>query len=70
MIAYYVHDEKKENDVIVIPDRECRTTVDRERLEAYVRNQEEHHREKTFQDEFREFLVRYGIEYDERFVWD
>lgn len=42
----------------------------RERLEAYVRNQEEHHRKQTFHEEFREFLERYGIEYDERFVWD
>ena len=38
--------------------------------EAYVRNQEEHHRTKTFQEEFREFLKRYGVEYDERYVWD
>jgi hypothetical protein len=36
MIAYYVHDAKKENDVIVIPDRECSTPVDRERLEAFI----------------------------------
>jgi len=38
--------------------------------EAYVRNQEEHHRKQTFQEEFRAFLDRYGIEYDERYVWD
>jgi len=38
--------------------------------EEYVRNQEEHHRKKTFQEEFREFLKRYGIEYDEQYVWD
>ena len=38
--------------------------------ETYVRNQEKHHRKKTFQDEFREFLKRYAIEYDERYVWD
>jgi REP element-mobilizing transposase RayT len=38
--------------------------------EAYVRNQEKHHRKKSFQDEFRGFLERYGIEYDERYVWD
>ena len=36
MIAYYVHDSKKENDVIVIPDRECTVPVDRERLEAFI----------------------------------
>jgi hypothetical protein len=38
--------------------------------EEYVRNQAEHHRKKTFQEEFREFLNRYGIKYDERYVWD
>ena len=38
--------------------------------ETYVRNQDEHHRTRTFQDEFRAFLKRYGIEYDERYVWD
>ena len=36
MLAYYVHDEKKQNDVIVIPDRECTMPVDRERLEAFI----------------------------------
>lgn len=36
MIAYYVHDDKKENDVIVIPNRECAVPVDRERLEAFI----------------------------------
>jgi len=38
--------------------------------EQYVRDQEEHHRKKTYQDEYREFLQRYGIEFDERYVWD
>jgi hypothetical protein len=38
--------------------------------EAYVRGQEERHRIKTFQEEFREFLDRYGIECDERYLWD
>lgn len=38
--------------------------------ELYVRNQAEHHRTKTFQEEFREFLVRYHVDYDEQYVWD
>ena len=38
--------------------------------ERYVRHQDEHHRTKTFQEEFRELLERYGIAYDERYVWD
>ena len=35
-----------------------------ERVRAYIQNQEEHHRRKTFQDEFREFLKAYHVEYN------
>jgi len=41
-----------------------------EEVKAYIANQEEHHRKRTFQEEFRLFLERHGIEYDERYVWD
>lgn len=41
-----------------------------ERVVAYIRNQEAHHRHKTFQEEYRVFLKEYQIEYDERYVWD
>jgi len=40
-----------------------------EEVRAYVLNQEEHHRTRTFQEEYREFLVKCGIEYDEKFLW-
>ena len=43
---------------------------DQESLLNYIDNQEEHHRTRTFQDEFRAFLAKYKIEYDERYVWD
>ncbi len=36
----------------------------------YIRNQENHHRKMTFQEEFRNFLNRYPLAYDERYVWD
>ena len=36
----------------------------------YIRRQEEHHRTRTFQQEFRLFLERYQIPYDEQYVWD
>ena len=39
-------------------------------LKRYIARQEQHHLKTTFQDEFRELLSRYGIEYDERYVWD
>ena len=37
---------------------------------AYIKNQEKHHRKKLFQDEFRAFLKKYHVAYDERYVWD
>jgi putative transposase len=37
---------------------------------AYIENQEEHHKLVTFRDEYRAFLKAYGVEYDERYVWD
>ena len=36
----------------------------------YIQNQERHHRKMTFQQEFRKFLERYKVSYDERYVWD
>ena len=39
-------------------------------VKSYIRNQKEHHQRVTFQDEYREFLKSYGIDFDERYVWD
>ena len=36
---------------------------------AYINNQREHHRRKTFQEEFIELLKKHGIEYDSRYVF-
>ena len=36
----------------------------------YIKNQEEHHKNKIFQDEVRAFIKKYKVEYDERYVWD
>jgi len=35
----------------------------------YIKNQKEHHRVKTFQEEFIAFLKKHEIDYDERYVW-
>ena len=35
----------------------------------YIKNQHEHHSKKTFQDEYRAFLEKQQIDYDERYVW-
>ena len=37
---------------------------------AYIENQKEHHQRMTFEEEYRGFLAKYGVEYDERYVWD
>ncbi len=39
-------------------------------VKAYIENQEEHHKKKTFQDEYRIFLKKYKVDYDEKYVWD
>ncbi len=36
----------------------------------YIANQKEHHSKKTFQNEYRAFLKKYRVEYDEKYVWD
>jgi putative transposase len=41
-----------------------------ESVRDYIAGQEEHHRKVSFQDEFRQLLLRYEIEFDERYVWD
>ncbi len=41
-----------------------------EAVRAYILGQEEHHRKRTFQEEFRAFLQKHGMEWDERYVWD
>jgi len=41
-----------------------------EALTAYIKNQEEHHRKESFQDEFRRLLRLYAIDFDEKYVWD
>lgn len=48
-------------------------TVSRSNLgevRGYIANQPEHHRVRTFEEEFVAFLKRHEIEYDERYLWD
>ena len=41
-----------------------------EEVKRYIRNQKEHHRRITFEDEYRNFLKQYEVQFDERYVWD
>jgi len=36
----------------------------------YILNQEDHHKKITFQDEYKDFLKKFEIEYDERYLFD
>ncbi|MEO8413030.1 MAG: IS200/IS605 family transposase [Ginsengibacter sp.] len=36
----------------------------------YIANQREHHLKKDFKNEYRGFLKKYKVDYDERYVWD
>jgi REP element-mobilizing transposase RayT len=40
------------------------------RVLEYIANQREHHRKKSFQEEYRSFLQRHRISFDEKYVWD
>lgn len=47
-------------------------TVSVSMLEAvrhYIARQEEHHRKKTFREEYVELLKRNGVDYDDRYLW-
>jgi REP element-mobilizing transposase RayT len=39
-------------------------------VKEYIAKQQEHHRVKTFQEEYRALLDRHGIQYDEKYLWD
>ena len=39
-----------------------------EAVRRYIQNQEEHHRKKTFEEEYRELLRAHGISFDERYL--
>ena len=41
----------------------------REKLREYISNQEEHHRKRTFEEEYLEFLRQHQVQYDDRYVW-
>jgi REP element-mobilizing transposase RayT len=41
-----------------------------EAARTYIANQAQHHAKVSFQDEFRAFLEKHGVAFDERYVWD
>ena len=43
---------------------------DLDALRQYIDTQEQHHHKQTFEDELRGLLAKYGVEHDERYMWD
>jgi REP element-mobilizing transposase RayT len=41
-----------------------------DRVIKYVLNQEEHHKRKSFKKEYLEFLLKFEIDYDEKYLFD
>ena len=39
-------------------------------VREYIAGQQEHHRVKSFQEEYRAFLERHRVPFDERYMWD
>lgn len=60
---YDFHWQKRIRSVSVSPSHVNRLLV-------YIANQAEHHNKVSFQDEYRRLLKIYGLEWDERYVWD
>ena len=42
----------------------------RGRVIAYIQNQEEHHKKRSFAFEYRSLLRKYAIDYDERYLFE
>lgn len=39
-------------------------------LKDYIAGQKEHHRHKSFEEEYQNFLEKYAVAYDEKYLWD
>jgi putative transposase len=69
----WMNEEKRLRRKFAWQDGYCAFTVSESQVKAvrrYIKNQKTHHRSRTFQEEFRELLVRHCIEFDERYLWD
>ena len=45
------------------------TSRHRAKVRSYIEGQEAHHRTRSFQEEYLDFLCASGVDYDERFLW-
>ncbi len=50
----------------------CACSVSRSKIPSvirYIRNQEEHHRQRSFKDEYKDLLEKHGLDFDEKYLW-
>jgi len=68
----WIHDEFPEHRTFAWQEGYGAFSVSASQIEAvksYIHNQKEHHRRKTFQEEFLEFLDKHGVDYEPRYVF-
>ena len=68
----WIHDEFSTMRLFAWQDGYAAFTVSKSRIPEvirYIQNQREHHRKKTFQEEYLDLLRANGVEYDERYLW-
>jgi REP element-mobilizing transposase RayT len=68
----WVHEEFPRSKDFGWQDGYAAFSVSRSQLDKtadYINNQKEHHRKRSFQEEFIELLDKHGIEYDARYVF-
>ena len=69
--SVWVHNEIKERS-FAWQEGYGAFTVSRSNLPTvrrYIERQEEHHRRRSFQEEYVELLRKHGVEFDERYLW-
>ena len=50
--------------------RQAQIDAEAETVVTSIKKQARHHQKMTFQEEYRRFLERHQVAYDERYVWD
>jgi REP element-mobilizing transposase RayT len=69
--SHWIHETIGANDFAWQPGYGAFTVSEsnRDAVKKYIDDQEEHHRIKTFQEEYVAFLKKHRVKYDERYVW-
>lgn len=83
-ISDTVHDIKRSSTLFINKEKLCKGTFavqegyggfsygrsQIDELYQYILHQEEHHKKVTFRDEYLQFLKKFEIDYDERFLFN